>query len=260
MPPGTSPEAPLNDRQQQILALVREQGFVTVETLAGRFNVTSQTVRRDIIRLESLALLQRFHGGAGLRNATARPAYADKRHAALDAKARIARRTAELIPNGAAVYLDVGTTAEAVAEALREKDSLRVFTNNLRAAAILAGLPWIELFVTGGFVHGADGSMVGESVGRSLRDLRPDVAVIAYSGFDDDGALMDFDLQKVAVKQMMIAQARSALAVGDAGKFQRAATMRIAPLSALSGLVSDAEPPEPLAALIADSGLALHLA
>lgn len=257
LPPAET-SADLNERQRLILALIREQGFVTVETLAARFAVTTQTVRRDIIRLESLALIQRFHGGAGLRNATARPAYADKRRAAVDAKCAIARLVADLIPNGAAVFLDVGTTVEAVADALRDKQRLRVFTNNLRAAANLAGVPGIELFVTGGFVRSVDGSLVGESVSQSLKDLRPDFAIVGYSGFDDDGALMDFDVQKVAIKQMMAARARTTLAVGDATKYQRSATVRIAPLSAIAGLVSDAPPPDSLAALIAQSGIALY--
>lgn len=260
LPPAPGNAFDLNDRQEKILDLVQRHGFVTVETLAGRFGVTTQTIRRDIIRMESLGLLLRFHGGASLPNATARRGYAEKRTLAIGAKAHIARAVADLIPDGASVFLDVGTTVEAVAEALRDKTGLRVFTNNLRAAGILAGQPGVELFVAGGFVRGADGSLVGECVGRALADLRPDFAIIGYSGFDDDAALMDFDMQKVAVKQMMIARARAALAVGDSGKFLRGATVRIAAAAAFHGLVSDAPPPDELAALLDAAGVVFHQA
>ena len=139
--------ADLNPRQRQILAGIEGQGFVTVETLAARFGVTMQTIRRDIIRLESLGLLQRFHGGAGQRPAAARMDYAEKRNLAIDAKGRIARTVAAMIPDGAAVFLDVGTTLEAVAYALRERENLRVFTASVRTAAVLVAQAFLFLLV-----------------------------------------------------------------------------------------------------------------
>lgn len=237
-------QAGLSERQKAIVAIVGEQGFATIDALARHFDVSAQSVRRDIIRLDADGLLQRFHGGAGIRETTVRLGYAEKRIIASDAKERIGQVAASLIPEGAAVFLDVGTTVEAVARALRQKRALRVFTVSLPAAAILTGRPGIELYVFGGSVRGADGSLTGESTVAAIGRFRFDHAVIGYSGFDADGALMDFDLEKVAVKQQAIARSAAVLAVGDSSKFARHALVRVAAPEAIGRLVTDSVPAE----------------
>jgi len=243
-------ENPLTERQQAIMAIVGEQGFATVEALARHFGVSAQSVRRDIIRLDADGFLQRFHGGAGIREASVRLGYAEKRVIAADAKERIGEAAAALIPDGSIVFLDVGTTVEAVARALRQKPRLHVFTVSLPAAALLIGRPGIDLFVLGGSVRGADGSLAGEATLAAVGRFRFDHAVIGYSGFDSDGALMDYDMEKVAVKQAAIARADMTIAVGDSSKFRRSAMVRIAPPDAVASIVSDAPPPRELGDLL----------
>lgn len=250
----------LTDRQRRIVEIVRELGFATVEALAREFDVSAQTVRRDIIFLDERELLQRFHGGAGLRETTVRLGYGQKQSVAAEAKTRIGEAVAALIPEGASVFLDVGTTVEAVARSLRLRNSLHVFTSSLPAATLLAGRPGIELFVTGGQVRGLDGSLVGETTTAALARFRLDYAVLGLSGFDDDGWIMDFDLQKVGVKQAALAAARQGIAVADAGKFERSAIVRVAPPERFARLVSDAAPPAHLAALFRTAGLDLTIA
>jgi DeoR family transcriptional regulator, glycerol-3-phosphate regulon repressor len=247
----------LNDRQVAVLALVQAKGFATVEWLAERFDVSAQTIRRDIIRLDEGGLLQRFHGGAGAIENTVRLGYVQKQAVAVDAKNAIGRAAAALVPEGASVFLDVGTTVEAAARALADHRSLRVFTNSLASAMHLAGRPGIEVTVTGGSLRGADGSLVGEAAGGLLRDLRLDLALIGLSGWDADGAPMDFDLDKIAIKRIAIARSIQALALSDAGKFTRTALARIAPADAFRTLVCDRAPPDPLRALIERQGVSI---
>jgi len=240
-------EASLNDkiteRQARIVEIVSQHGFATIDTLARDFSVSAQSVRRDIIKLDAEGLLQRFHGGVGVCEASVRLGYSEKRTVAADAKLRIAERAAELIPEDSIVFLDVGTTVEAVARALCGKRRLRVFTASLPAAAILTGRPGIDLFVFGGAVRGADGSLAGETTLAMIGRFRFDYAVLGYSGFDEDGALMDFDLEKVAVKQQAIARSAHVLAVGDSSKFARRALVRVAPPGAGLTIVTDAISP-----------------
>ena len=244
----------VTDRQRQILQLVSLNGFATIEALARHFDVSTQTIRRDIIRLDELQLLQRFHGGAGLREAagTADPAgeaetvrlgYVQKQQIAADAKMRIASAAAALIGDGASLFLDVGTTVEAAARALRDRQGLRIFTCSMRTAMLLAEHNGNEVFVTGGLVRGADGSLVGEATLEAIARFRPDYALLGFSGIDNDGAIMDFDLQKVAAKQAMLAAARQSFMLGDATKFDRSSLVRVTPLERLSGLVTDQTPP-----------------
>lgn len=252
---------PLTPRQREILRQARDHGFATVEALAARLGVSAQTVRREIIRLTQAGLLQRFHGGAGVGNAeggsdaSVRLGYSQKRTVAPQAKDLIGARLAALVPEGSSVFLDVGTTVEAVARALRGHRRLRVFTSSLPAAMLLAGREGLEVAVTGGMVRGADGSLVGSDVTEAVARLRVDFGVIGCSGFDDDGAPMDFDMQKIAAKQAVIARARQAVVVADAGKFARSAVVRIAPPDAFALLVSDAEPPAALATRLAEAGV-----
>src|SRR5690606_24109610 len=110
----------ITKRQQRILEIDQQQGFATIETLARDFRISAQSVRRDIIKLHVEGLLQRFHGGFGVREAPERMDYVEKRNTATEAKRRIGIKAASLIPDGSVVCLDVGTTVEAVAQALRD--------------------------------------------------------------------------------------------------------------------------------------------
>ncbi|WP_042698442.1 DeoR/GlpR family DNA-binding transcription regulator [Azospirillum sp. B506] len=257
---GHDPEQSLPLRQREILTLIRDRGFVTIEALADHFAVSDQTIRRDIIRLDGVGLLQRFHGGAGVRDQSVRLGYVEKQAIAPQGKERIAAAVAALVPEGASVFLDVGTTVEAVARALRGKRRLHVFTNSLSAGSLLAGRPGIDVFVTGGVVHGADGSLVGDAVIATLERCRLDLAVIGISGFDEDGAPMDFDMQKIGIKRVAMAAARRSVAVADAGKFARSAIVRIAPAGDFGLLVTDSPPPAALGRAFEMARLAVQVA
>lgn len=252
--PESAAEA-LSPRQREIVRLVSMHGFATIETLARQFDVSAQTVRRDIIRLDELGVLQRFHGGAGARQSTTRLGYAQKQTLSAEAKERIAAEVAEMVPSGSSLFLDVGTTVEAVARALRDHREMHVVTNSLSAAAILSNAPVGDVFVTGGMARGPDGSLVGDATQAGIGQFRLDLAVIGCSGFDEEsGAPMDFDLLKVAAKRAMIAQSRRAMLVADASKFTRSAIVRIAGLEEVSVLVSDEPPPEHLRRLATEAG------
>lgn len=254
------PEDEVGQRRMAILAIVREQGFATIEALARQFGLSAQTVRRDIVHLDAEGLLHRFHGGAGVREGHVRLGYAEKRGVAADAKDRIGRAAASLIADGDAIFLDVGTTVEAVARALRGHRGLRVFTNSLPAATILADGGDTELFVLGGTVRGVDGSLVGDATTAAIAGFRFDHAVIGFSGCEPDGTLLDFDLHKVAVKQAAIRRSRRVIAVGTADKFQRSAPVAVAGFDALTHLVTDAAPPPALAEAAAAGGVELVVA
>jgi DeoR family glycerol-3-phosphate regulon repressor len=249
----------LAPRQAELLRMVGQHGFGTVDGLARRFGVSTQTIRRDIIMLTSRGLLQRFHGGAGPVD-TVRLGHAEKGERHRNAKARIAAMVAEEIPDGAAVFLDVGTTSEAVAAALAARPTLRVFTNNMQAALRLAGGEGPQVRVLGGTLRGADGSLVGGDAVWALGGIALDVAVIACSGFDAAAAPTDFDPEKIALKRAAIAAARRALLVTDASKFGQPALERIAPARSFVALVTDAPPGGEMAAALQRAGVALRVA
>ncbi len=236
----------LSERQSRILEIVQARGFASIEQLSAIFAVSAQTIRREVIRLDAAGLLQRFHGGAGIPEDNIRLGYRQKQEVAVCSKARIGRAVAGLVPDGASIYLDVGTTVDAVATALAGRPLGVICTNSMSAAAILAQSRAAEVYVTGGRVRGPDGSLVGEAATSALAPITVDFAVVGCSGFALDGCPTDFDPQKVAIKRMAIDNARTAIIVADSSKFDHAAVMRIAPLRSFKMLVSDRKPHDAL--------------
>ena len=235
------PGSPVSERQREILSLAEAQGFVTIENLAQRFLVSAQTVRRDIIALDQAGLLQRFHGGAGSNDRVEpmRLGHARKKDLSPEAKRRIADRAAEHLPDGATLFLDVGTTAEAAAEALNaRRTALRIFTNSMRSALRLDPSRH-DVHVLGGKLSGRDGSLTGGGVIKALAGLNLDFALIACSGIEPGGRVMDFDLDKIEVKKAAMRVAKTSLLLADSSKFGRSALAEIAPRAAFSAVLSE---------------------
>ena len=232
----------LSERQRIIVDIVNSNGFATIEALSGEFGVSAQTIRRDIISLDRVQLLRRFHGGAGARDAAVRFGYDSKRAMNVNAKRRIGIAAAAHVVAGERVFIDVGTTCEAVARALATRSELTVITPSMRVALTLCESAGICVVVPGGTVHGGDGSIAGGETVSQITSWRCSAAFIACSGFDIDGSPMDFDSEKVAVKRAIIQAARRRILVADASKFDRRAVRVICPLSAIDLLVTDAAP------------------
>lgn len=215
-------------------------GYVTIEALASEFGVSAQTVRRDIIALSDIGRLQRFHGGAGPTEATeaARLDHAAKRELSKPAKIEVARRAAALIPDGASLFLDVGTTVETCARELSRRDGFTIFTTSMRAAMTFDPRRH-AVHVLGGRLAGRDGSLVGEDTVRQLGSIRLDIALIACSAIDWTGRVMDFDLSKIAVKRAAMAASARSMLLSTRSKFNRTALGRIADLADFSAVVTE---------------------
>lgn len=238
----------LSFRQSEILDIARAEARVSVEDLAARFGVTQQTIRRDLGDLAEAGKLARVHGGAVLRAGVANIGYGERRRMNADAKAAIARACAALIPANSSLFLNIGTTTEAVARALLGHANLMVVTNNLNVANILAESDSCDVIVAGGVLRRSDGGLVGDLTTQAIAAFKVDIAVIGTSAIDAEGDLLDFDPQEVRVSRAIIAQARRVFLVADAAKFGRAAPVRIASLGDLDAIITDRPLPQALAA------------
>lgn len=241
-------------RQPEILEIARLRGKVTVEGLADHFGVTLQTIRRDLTELADAGHLQRVHGGAILPSGVSNIGYDERRALNAEAKTAIATACAAAIPDNASVFLNIGTTTEAVARALQARRNLLVVTNNMNVANILAAHADCEVVVTGGTLRRADGGLVGSLASRAVEQFKVDVAVIGCSALDESGDLLDFDLEEVGVSQTILRQARRRVLVADHSKLQRGAPARIASLSEIDAVFTDRPFPPALARRCADWG------
>jgi DeoR family transcriptional regulator, glycerol-3-phosphate regulon repressor len=230
---------PLNDRQNDIIALARVLGRVTVEDLAARFDVTPQTIRRDLNELCDRRVLTRTHGGALIASSIENLSYEARRFIAAEAKRAIGIAAAALIPNKSSLFINIGTTTEEVASALTSHSDLRVITNNLNVATTLYRHPTIEVIVAGGPVRRSDGAVIGSAAVDLIRQFKVDTAVIGASALDEDGSLLDFDALEVNVSRAIIENARHVLLVCDRMKLERAAPVRIGHMSQVHAFVTD---------------------
>ena len=243
-----------NPRQLNLLAAVQRQGSVTVEHLAEKLGVTLQTVRRDVQRLADEELLTRFHGGVRVPSSTVENIAHQQRetlHAA--GKNRIAKAVAAAVPSDCSLILNIGTTTEAIARALLHHNGLRVITNDLNVPTILSVNPKCEVIVVGGVVRGRDQGIVGEAAVDFIGQFKVDLAIIGISGIEADGSLRDYDFREVKVSQTIISHAREVWLAADSSKFNRPAMVEVGHLNQIDRLFTDAPPPEPFPALLAEA-------
>ncbi len=229
----------LTGRQAEIVELAKANGRVLVEELALRFSVTPQTIRKDLNDLCDARVLSRIHGGATLPSGTVNMKYEARRQIAAQEKQAIGVAAATLISNNASLFINIGTTTEAVGEALAGHQELMVITNNINVANKLRLLPAIEVVIAGGVVRASDGGIVGEAAVDFIRQFKVDYAVIGASAIDADGALLDYDFREVKVAQAIIANARHVILVADSTKFERTAPVRIGHLSQVNTFITD---------------------
>ncbi|SHH29496.1 DeoR/GlpR family DNA-binding transcription regulator [Marivita hallyeonensis] len=243
-----------NFRHRDILRIAEEEGKVTVEGLAREFGVTLQTIRRDLTEMAETGQLERVHGGAVLPSGTSNIGYEERRQLNQNAKMAIARACAARIPNDISLFLNIGTSTEAVARQLDVHKNLLVVTNNMNVANILSGHADSEIIVTGGSLRRADGGLIGSLATDTILKFKFDLAIIGCSALDHDGDLLDFDIQEVGVSQAILQQSRRTFLVADASKLQRSAPARIASLRSVDVIFTDVPLPKNLAAKCAEWG------
>mgnify|MGYP001580208131 CR=1 FL=1 len=254
------------ERQDLIEKRLNEDGRVSVLELAQSFDVTTETIRRDLAHLEGIGTLRRVHGGAVPREraSTTEPSLTDRlqRHGA--AKSAIAVRALSALDSSVgSVYFDAGTTTGAVAARLASRSTgspVEVVTHALTLAQVLAGVPGVSLSVIGGRIRGLTAAAVGSDTVRAIESLRPDVAFLGANGLSAGFGVSTPDPDEAAVKSAIVRAARRVVLVTDAEKLGRELLVSFAPLNAIDVLVTDAAPQPVLADALAEAGVEVWLA
>lgn len=235
-----------NFRQKEILELARKEGKVTVDGLAEKYDVTVQTIRRDLSDLADSGRLERVHGGAVIASSVVNILYEERRRLNETDKNDIGIQCARAISDNSSVFMNIGTSTEAVARALLDHENLLVVTNNLNIAHILAPNKTFKIIVTGGELRRADGGIVGELTAEMVKQFKFDYSILGCSAIDDDGELLDFDGQEVMVTKAAIQRSREVMVVADKIKFQRKAPLTICSLRDVDTLFTNAPLSAPL--------------
>ncbi len=228
-----------DERRRLILDRLQVQGRVLATDLVAELGVSPDTVRRDLRDLADAGLIRRVHGGALPRTGDATP-FPQRASRAPEAKATIARRAAELIGVGDVVVLDGGTTTLELARALPPGLRATVVTNCLPIAVELADHDGIEVIVVGGRLHARARVTIGASAVDALRGVRADLLFLGVCGLHPEIGVSTDAAEERDVKAAMIAGAAEVVALADHDKLGTALPFVIAPIGAVTQLVTDA--------------------
>jgi DeoR family fructose operon transcriptional repressor len=230
------------ERQQAMAQLVAAHGRLSVNVLAEQYDVTTETVRRDLSTLERMGLVRRVHGGAVPAHSLTviESGLVERDSANTVEKERIARVALDLLPPaGSTVLMDAGSTTNRLASLLPRDHRLTVVTHAVPIAARLAGNPQIELILLPGRVRSTTQAAVGADTVAALAHLRADVVFLGTNGLTVKHGLSTPDRDEASTKRAMVASARRAVVLADASKIGTESTLRFAALDEIDVLVTD---------------------
>ena len=228
-----------SQRQQLILRTLRATGQVRAVEIANELGVTHETVRKDLVQLESRGLLTRVHGGAlPVETLSFEPSVATRTAQSAEKK-RIASAAARLVPNDGAILIDAGSTTALLAEDFPTTPQLTVVTNTLPIALSLMGYPNLTVHTVGGRVRSTTMAEVDHWALRALGELRVDVAFLGTNAFSVEHGLSTPDDSEAAVKRAMVSCARRRVLLADHTKLGRVSVFKYADMSSIDVLVTD---------------------
>lgn len=225
---------------------LHEEGFIQVAELAQELDISTATIRRDLILLEKEGICIRKRGGAvrTTQGVSSEIPYDIKRRKNINEKSRIAQAAIQYIENGDTILLDAGSTTYALALLLHTKERLTVVTHDLNIAFKLATTPKIDLICTGGTARENVYTLVGTQVTDFIRCLQVDKTFLGADAIHDDGTIANVNIEEVSIKQAMIHAAKKVFLLADSSKFEIRAFAKVCDISDMHHLITDSNLPE----------------
>lgn len=254
------------ERRRQIASLTAVEGRVNVSELSGKFDVTAETIRRDLAVLDREGIVQRVHGGAVSNQSylTTELPLDTRFRSATSAKSAIAKAALKYLPpSGGSVFLDSGTTINVLAGLIKENpvaSSLSFVTNSLPIAVDLSSNSELSVQLLGGTVRAITQAVVGDTALRTLALLRADVAFIGTNALTVDHGLSTADAQEAAVKSAMVTNARQVVVLCDSSKLGSDYLVSFAALDSIDVVITDAEAPSTFVDELTELGVDVILA
>ncbi len=231
------------DRQALIAEIIWQRGEMSVDALAQHFDVSAETIRRDLSQLAESGTLRKVHGGARRPRLHAEGSFQERMAENAEGKRVIAGKLAALVEPGDTLFMDTGSTTLACAEALAGTERLTVITNSVRIAEVFgAAGARSTVYLLGGAWSNDNAETVGPLVLEQVAGFQADHAVLTVAALDAAVGAMDSDFDEAQVARAMIAHARNLFVVASLSKLGRKAAFRVCPLEAIDVLVCDGPP------------------
>jgi len=232
-------------------------GFSSIQALADAVGASPATIRRDLQTLEHEGAIDRVHGGARIaEGSSVEVAFQERAKQNLGAKKALAATAYELLVPHATIFLDAGTTVLQLARLIRVNPlPLRIFTNGLTVAQEFLNVPGLEIAILGGQLRSENASMVGPQAEAVLETLWFDQLFLGVSAIGPDGAIYSVDGAEASLNGHMLPRSAKRFVLADSSKFGAMATYRVAPLTAVSRVITDAGLPSHWRGRLADLGV-----
>jgi DeoR/GlpR family transcriptional regulator of sugar metabolism len=220
------------------------------------FEVSAETIRRDLAQLATSGGLQKVHGGARRLRLHADASFQERLSEDADAKRLIAQKLAKMIAPGDTLFIDTGTTTLFCAEALANVPQLTVITNSVRIAQVVArGEHPARVFLLGGSYSPDNAETAGPMVLEQVARFQADHAVLAVAAIDAVSGATDSDFDEAQTARAMMANATNTIVVAQAAKLGRKAAFRICMLQEIDVLVCDDVPGDAFRAALDAAGV-----
>lgn len=248
------------ERHKQILVQLEKNNTIRIADLSKSLGVTRQTVRRDLSELEKAGIVKKVHGGAVLNRTNIEPSYSTRVSTSAVEKEIIAEKAANLVEDGDAIYLDIGTTTLMMAKRLNQKKNVTVITNSLLIALELSKSPEIKVLLSGGELRGEELSLSGPISNKSMENIFIDKAFIGVGGLSLDSGITDYHLGESEFRRMMIKHAKRSYALADYSKMDITAIYKSIDLHEIDVLITNKESPKPLLQKLNEIGIEVLIA
>ncbi len=228
----------IDERRSFIEKKLLAEGKIRVAELSKLFNVSSETIRKDIIYLEEKGIAKKGYGGAVVVNELLEPSFTEKHLKFQDEKSAIAKAALNYIADGMIVLLDAGSTVFTVANMLALKSNLTVFTNSPKSAQVLDDYK-IKTYLVGGEIRNNSNALVGGWAIRAISEIKADIAILGTSGFAGREGPCVENFEEAEVKKAMINSANKVVIIGDSSKAKTHSMIEFAKWNDVCAFITD---------------------
>ena len=231
------------ERRNQILALLQKESRVVVADLAKSFNVTEETIRRDLEKLEKDGFAKKAYGGAIINESfNVDLPFTVRKKSNVQNKQDIAELITNLIQDGDHIMLDASSTAVYIAKHLKNKKNITLITNSIEILLELSDVIGWKVLSTGGVMKEGSLSLVGYQAEKMINSFHVDKTIVSCKGIDVEKGITDSNENEAHIKKLMLDAANVRILAVDNSKFDKISFTKVDDLSSVNMIVTDVEP------------------
>ncbi|SMC99602.1 DeoR/GlpR family DNA-binding transcription regulator [Sporomusa malonica] len=230
-----------SERQKKIVDLLATKDILTISELMTIFDISIETVRRDLTLLEKQGSIQKVYGGAKLKDISfGEPTLENRLMDRLSQKEAIGKKCSEFINDGDCIFIDSGSTTFHIAKQLTNKKNLTIITNSIPVVNELISTDF-EIIIIGGRIRHNERSVVTYDYIFNFSELNIQKSFICASGITVENGVSDFNMQEAVTRKIIIERSKEVFVAADSSKFHRDVTINIATLGKIDYIITDSQ-------------------